>query len=232
MRKKGLFITLEGPDGSGKTTQARLLIEYLKKAGLTVVHTREPGGEKVAEQIRQVLLSTKNQVTTSAEVFLYLAARCQNVQNVIMPALARGQTVICERFSDATWAYQGYGRGLDLKLLAAMNKLAAGGLEPDLTILLDIVSAQGLKRVVEAKGAKDAIEREGIEFHQRVRKGYLDLAKRNPKRIKKIRVNRSIDEIHRRVVRLVEKIIPKANGKYSGRNNRTPGNYHQIKSGY
>lgn len=205
MSQPGIFITLEGPDGSGKSTQALLLIRFLKKAGFKVLHTREPGGDRVAESIRRLLLSPNNQIVPEAELFLYWASRAQHVQKVIDPALAKGWIVICERFSDATVAYQGYGRGVDLALIRKMNRLAAGGLTPDLTFLLDIPPAKGLKKVIEAKGRKDRFELEKLSFHKRVRQGYLVLAAREPRRIKKILVNDTIDHIHQQMIIFIKK---------------------------
>lgn len=205
MSQPGIFITFEGPDGSGKSTQALLLIKYLKKAGFKVLHTREPGGDRVAENIRRLLLSPKNQIVPEAELFLYWASRAQHVQQIINPALAEGWIVVCERFGDATLAYQGYGRGMDLDLIKKMNRLAAGGLIPDLTFLLDIPPARGLKKVMEAKGVKDRFEREKLSFHKRVRQGYLDLAAEEPGRIKKISSNDTIDHIYQQILFFVKK---------------------------
>lgn len=205
MKHPGIFITLEGPDGSGKSTQALLLIRFLKKAGFKVLHTREPGGDRVAESIRLLLLSPKNQIVPEAELFLYWASRAQHVQQVIKPALSQGWIVVCERFNDATVAYQGYGRGVDLILIKKMNRLAAGGLTPDLTFLLDIPPAKGLKKVMEAKGVKDRFELEKLSFHRRVRQGYLALAEQEPRRIKKIKVNGTIDHIHQQIIFYIKK---------------------------
>lgn len=205
MSQPGIFITLEGPDGSGKSTQALLLIRFLKKAGFKVLHTREPGGDRIAESIRRLLLSPGNQIVPEAELFLYWASRAQHVRQVIKPVLAQGRIVVCERFSDATVAYQGYGRGVDLGLIKKMNRLAAGGLTPDLTFLLDIPPAKGLKKVLEAKGARDRFELENLSFHKRVRQGYLDLAAQEPRRIKKILVNDTIDHIHQQIIFFIKK---------------------------
>jgi dTMP kinase len=207
MKHPGMFITLEGPDGSGKSTQALLLIRFLKKAGYKVLHTREPGGDRVAESIRRLLLSPHNKIVPETELFLYWASRAQHVRQVINPALARGVVVVCERFNDATIAYQGYGRGIDLKLIKKMNQLAAGGLKPDLTFLLDIPPARGLIKVLEAKGVKDRFELEKISFHKQVRRGYLDLAAQEPQRIKKISGSGPIEHIHRQMILIIKKKI-------------------------
>lgn len=200
-----MFITLEGPDGSGKSTQALLLIRFLKKAGYQVLHTREPGGDRVAESIRRLLLSPHNKIVPETELFLYWACRAQHVQQIINPALARGVIVVCERFSDATVAYQGYGRGIDLKLIKSMNQLASGGLIPDLTFLLDIQPEKGLQKVLEAKGVKDRFELEKLSFHKRVRRGYLAIAAQEPGRVVKISGSGTIDRIHRRILLVVKK---------------------------
>jgi dTMP kinase len=200
-----MFITLEGPDGSGKSTQALLLIKFLKKAGYKVLHTREPGGDRVAESIRRLLLSPRNQIVPETELFLYWASRSQHVQQVINPALAKGVVVVCERFNDATIAYQGYGRNVNLELIKKMNEIAAGGLTPDLTFLLDISPVRGLKKVLEAKGVKDRFEREKISFHNRVRQGYLTLAAQEPQRVKKISGTGSIEHIHQQIIKIIKK---------------------------
>ncbi|MDD5491209.1 MAG: dTMP kinase [bacterium] len=205
MKSPGIFITLEGPDGSGKSTQALLLINFLKKSGYKVLHTREPGGDRVAENIRRLLLSPRNKIAPETELFLYWASRSQHVRQVIIPALARGVVVVCERFNDATIAYQGYGRGVDLKLISKMNQLASSGLRPDLTVLLDIAPEKGLKKALEAKGVKDRFEQEKISFHKRVRRGYLDLAAREPQRIKKISSSGTIEHIQQQIQILVNK---------------------------
>jgi dTMP kinase len=181
---RGRFITVEGPEGSGKSTHSRLLCLHLKKKGFKVLHTREPGGTKIGEAIRKVLLDKKNKGMSGAcELLLFLAARAQIVEEIIRPALARGYIVVCDRFHDATVAYQGYGAGLDLKLIDSMGRLATGGLRPDLTVLLDVETEVGLKRA----GIKDRMEIKPVRFHKKVRNGYLEIAKKEPRRIKIIR---------------------------------------------
>lgn len=181
---RGRFITIEGPEGSGKSTHSRLLCGYLRRRGLKILHTREPGGTKIGEVIRKVLLDRKNKkISGACELFLFLAARAQIVEEIIRPALAKGYIVVCDRFHDATAAYQGYGAGLDLKLIDSTGRLATGGLKPDLTVLLDVETKVGLKRA----GVKDRMEVKPVRFHKRVRDGYLEIAKREPRRIKVIR---------------------------------------------
>ncbi|NOX97975.1 MAG: dTMP kinase [Nitrospirae bacterium] len=179
---RGLFITLEGPEGSGKSTQARKLSRYLRKIGFGNIITQEPGGTKIGQKIRRILLSpTSKEMNAWTELFLYLAVRTQHVEEVIRPALSAGKIVISDRFTDATVAYQSYGRGLDRTLVNDLNRLAAREIKPDLTLLLDIEIPQGIKRA-RGKGKGDRIEQEKIEFHQRVRNGYLKSAKEGKSR--------------------------------------------------
>jgi len=181
---RGKFITIEGPEGSGKSTHSRLLCLYLKRNGCKVLHTREPGGTETGEAIRRILLDKKNKsISNACELFLFLAARAQIVEEMIGPALAKGYTVVCDRFHDATVAYQGYGAGMDLKLIGSLGKLATGGLKPDLTILLDVETEVGLRRA----GAKDRMEIKSVRFHKKVKEGYLKIARKEPRRVKMIR---------------------------------------------
>ncbi len=181
---RGRFITIEGPEGSGKSTHSRLLCLHLKKKGFKVLHAREPGSTKIGEAILKILLDKNNKRMSGAcELFLFLASRAQVVDEIIRPALAKGYIVVCDRFHDATVAYQGYGAGLDLKLIDSMGKFATGGLKPDLTLLLDVETGAGLKR----GGIKDRMEIKPVLFHKRVRNGYLKIAKKEPRRIKVIR---------------------------------------------
>ncbi|MDD5072833.1 MAG: dTMP kinase [Candidatus Omnitrophica bacterium] len=203
--RRGKFITIEGPEGSGKSTHSRLLCARLKKGGLRVLHTREPGGTKIGEAVRKLLLDKKNKKMSAAcELFLFLAARAQIVEEIIRPALAKGYIVVCDRFHDATVAYQGYGAGLGLKLIDSAGRLATGGLKPDLTILLDVETKTGLKRA----GVKDRMEIKPVRFHKKVRDGYLKIAKREPRRIKVIRttdapVTAVQDKIRRAVLHVI-----------------------------
>lgn len=184
-RQTGIFITLEGGEGSGKTTQATRLCRFLAARGQTVLHTREPGGTPAAERLRGVLLDKSTEaIAPETEALIILAARRQHVDRVITPALARGMTVVCDRFSDSTFAYQGYGRGLDLPFLRAMNDWATDGLTPDLTILFDVPVAVGLQRRRGQTSTENRLDRENTRFHQKVRAGFLALARREPRRIK------------------------------------------------
>lgn len=191
----GLFITLEGPDGCGTTTQARLLYERLQIEGISVVHTREPGGTnvRIAEQIRKMLLTKHNKEMFSVtEVFLYFAARAQHVGELIRPNLNQSITVVCERFNDSTLAYQGYGRELNLQILREIAEFAAGGLVPNVTFLLDIEASKGLAR--KNPHTFDRLEAEKLAFHERVRQGYKTMASGNP-RFYIIDAEKPIDEI-------------------------------------
>jgi len=219
MRKnKGLFITFEGPEGSGKTTQSLLLFNYLQSKGYNCIHTREPGGTTIAESLRQILLNPSTDVSPLTELLLYIAGRAQHTDELILPALKRGDIVVCERYRDAAVAYQGSGRKIPVDTIEKLNDIATHGLLPDVTILLDIPSAEGLKKARSAKkrlsisSSKisihgDRFEREDIKFHNRVRKGYFKLAHKYPKRFKVIRTAKTIEETHRSVVKAVSKKI-------------------------
>jgi len=216
--KRGKFITLEGVEGTGKTTQCVLLCEYLRRQEIDVVETREPGGTPLGEQVREILLSPGVSAPPSAtsELLLFLAARVQLVTEIIVPALDSGKWVVCDRFSDATLAYQGYGRAIDIEAIRKLNETATGGLKPDLTLLLDLDVEIGIRRAVGGKkefsGSKngDRMEMENTEFHRRVREGYLELAEKEPGRIKTIPVTGSIEEVHRTIVSLIEPFLVKA----------------------
>jgi len=205
-----LFITFEGPEGSGKTTQIDKLKSYLKSKGFSVVKTREPGGSYIAEKIRRILLSNKNiNLSPKAELLLYLASRAQHIQDIIKPALKRGAIVLCDRFSDSTMAYQGYGRGISKSLINKINKFVTNGIKPDLTIYLDIDIKSGLKRAKALKGKKDRLEKESIVFHNIVRRGFLKIAKAEPQRVKIIKGTKSIDKIHREIKEYIDKLLEK-----------------------
>jgi len=180
----GFFLTLEGGEGTGKSAQLRLLTDYLHDKGYPVLATREPGGTGLGDDIRRILLDRANTgMSHHTELLLYEASRAQLVHQVIRPALASGAIVICDRFFDSTTAYQGYGRGIDLALIRALNLAATGGLRPDCTILLDIDPSIGLQRARSRNGHQlDRLERETLAFHQRVRRGYLQMAQHEPDR--------------------------------------------------
>lgn len=176
----GSFITLEGPEGAGKTTQLKLLSRHLDGLGCKHIVTRDPGGTPLGKQIRRILLNPENPVSPMAELLLYQADRAQHVSEVILPALKEGTLVLCDRYIDSTIAYQGFGRGIDLGLIDKLNEMATSGLRPDLTILFDIESSAGLGRL--HPGGHDRLEREAIEFHHKVRNGYHALVKKTPGR--------------------------------------------------
>ena len=206
------LISFEGGDGSGKTTQLKLLEKYLSAHGQTCLGTREPGGTALGEMIRQVLLEAgKEEISFPTELFLYLADRAQHVQKVIRPALASGTIVLCDRFTDSTLAYQGYGRGVELDMLRRLNEVASPGITPDLTFLLDCPVEVGLPRTAQrivnqtsGKRREDRFEREKVEFHERVRAGFLELARAEPKRIVILDASRAIQEVHEEIRKIVD----------------------------
>ena len=215
-----LFITFEGPEGSGKSTQMELLAEYLKGKGYPVLTTREPGGTSIGEQIREVLLSPENQeMSPLTEVLLYSASRAQHVEQVIRPHLEEGYIVLCDRYADSTLAYQGYGHGLDLDSVRAITEFATNGLKPDLTIYLDLPVEIGLRRRFGLRGKQsssevsiqlplfekwDRFDMKELEFHRRVRKGYQELAAKEPERWLVIDATHSVEEIQRIIREKVE----------------------------
>ena len=199
-----MFITLEGPEGAGKTTQLRALAEFLRGCGYDVVTTREPGGTAIGDQIRGVLHDTANvAMSPTAEMLLYSASRAQLVAEVIRPALAAGRVVLCDRYADSTLAYQGYGRGLDGDMLATLTAIATGGLRPDLTLLLDLDVAHGLARRRDEGEEMNRLDLEALDFHRRVREGYLALAAAEPDRWVCIDADRSVDVVQVEVRRVV-----------------------------
>ena len=199
---KGLFITFEGGDGCGKTTQIKLLDEYLRNKGYKTLLTREPGSKGLGEKVREILLNYDGDVSPVCESFLFLADRAQNVDCLIKPALEEGTIVICDRHTDSSVAYQGYGRGLDIDRIKKLNSIATSGLKPDLTIVLDVDVETSQKRVGTEK---DRMESAGIEFFERVRKGYLEIAKQEPERVRVVDSTQSIEEIHKQILELIQK---------------------------
>lgn len=201
--RKGLFITLEGPDGSGKSTQIKLLAKRLQSSGFQVVLTREPGGgakDSLAEKIRHLLLTPgKSEPNPQTELFLFLAARAQHVEEFIRPALKAGHLVLCERFSDATLAYQIGGRKLPAAFVQTADAFARQGIKPDLTLLFELKPEQGLKRAFQAKAGHDRMEAESLAFHRGVGRVYQQLAKKEPKRIRVIPANVAPEQVSEKV---------------------------------
>jgi dTMP kinase len=204
-KMKGVFITFEGSEGSGKSTQSRLLYNYLKARRLPVLYIREPGGTKIGEKIRKVLLDKKNNnMVMPTEMLLYMASRAQLVCEVILPALKKGVIIICDRFLDSTLAYQGYGAGLDLAAIKNIGEFATSSVKPDLTIFLDINTRDGLSRTGKTK---DRIEMRPVSYHERVRQGYLELARCQPHRIKVVKVDHFKAETQRQIRELAGKLL-------------------------
>jgi len=200
---RGVFITFEGIEGAGKSTQAKKLYDYLIEKGKNTILTREPGGTKTGEKIREILLSPTDEFFPPiAEVFLYEADRSFHVHNKIIPHLKRGYTVICDRFTDSTLAYQGYARGLNLELIKSLNETATGGLKPDITFLIDIPVEEGLKRIKEKRGF-DRIENEDLEFHIKLRNAFLKIAEKEKDRIVVIDGMRDVDNIFSEILSIL-----------------------------
>lgn len=205
--KKGLFITFEGADGSGKTTQLNNIKTFLEETGFDVVTTREPGALDIGKKIRDILLHHDGIVADRCEMFLFLADRAQHVETFIKPAIEHGKIVLCDRHTDSTIAYQGYGRGQDIKLLKSLNDIAVNGLTPDLTLLFDVSTETAQDRV---GNEKDRMESAGIEFHQKVRNGYLQLQKEFSDRIKLINANNSIETVFQDTKNIIIDLIEKS----------------------
>ncbi len=195
----GIFITLEGIEGSGKSTQARLLADWLQRQGKEVVVLREPGSTAIGERIRDILLTKEfKEIIPITELFLFLASRAQLVEEKIRPQLQKGRCVILDRYIDSTIVYQGYGGGVDIGIIEKMNNIATGGLQPDITFLLDIDIPEGLNK----SGFKDRIEEKGVDFHTKVREGYFQLAEKYPERIFIVKVKSDPDSTHKEIKKI------------------------------
>jgi len=202
---RGKFITFEGSEGCGKSTQSKLLYRYLKRGGFNVTYLREPGGNKISEKIRKLLLDTKNDsITPITETLLYMAARAQVVSEIIVPALKKGKIVICDRFMDSTVAYQGYGLGIDIKSIKSVGDFVTSGIKPDLTIFMDLPLKDGLKHRWKSK---DRIERRSLNYHYRVLKGYFALAKSEPRRIRVVKVLKDKNNTQSEIRKIVDGFI-------------------------
>ncbi len=203
-----MFITLEGPEGSGKSSQIEMLGDYLRRQGFTILVTREPGGTPIGDQIRDCVHDVGNaNMTPQTEMLLYSASRAQLVAEVIRPALAAGQIVLCDRFYDSTIAYQGYGRGLNLDDLYTITRFATGGLKPDLTLLLDIAVEKGLSRRADNGLEMNRLDLETVSFHQRVRQGYQKMAAQEPERWVVVDAGRPLAEVQAELHQVVEKYL-------------------------
>lgn len=203
-----MFITFEGPEGCGKTTQILTLAAWLRSQGLRVLCTREPGGTAIGDQVRAILTRLDNTaIAPRTELYLFLASRAQLVQEVIVPALNAGTIVLCDRFTDATLAYQGYGHGLDVQFLKSLNMFATGGLVPDMTILLDVDPEVGIERRRSSGGEWNRLDAMAMAFHQRVRKGYHILAADDPSRWRTVDASRPFDDVSRSLVDLMEESL-------------------------
>ncbi len=201
-----MFITFEGLDSSGKSTQAQLLVDDCSKSGRDVLLLREPGGTQVSENIRKILLDKDHRnMTQKAELLLFSAARAQLVNEVILPALTSGKTVICDRYYDSTTAYQGYGRGLNIQEVEALNRIATSGTTPDLTLFVDVELAELRRRRVAAGVVDDRMEASGRQFYEAVQRGYLAIAGAEPHRVVTIDGMRPVEEIHKEIWNIVQK---------------------------
>lgn len=204
MSKKGLFITFEGIDGSGKSTQLELIANSLQQLNSDIVITRDPGGTKLGCKVRNILLNYEGHIAPKCELFLYLADRAQHINEKIIPALNEGKIVLCDRYIDSTLAYQGYARGLDIEEIKYLNKIVTDSTMPDLTIIFDVTLETSIKRIGDKK---DRLESEKSEFHKKVREGYLDLAKKSPERIKIINANNDIETVFKDAIEIIKQYL-------------------------
>ena len=207
-----MFITLEGIEGSGKTTQIKNIVEFLENKGYDCVVTREPGGTKIGEKIRSILLDPENRnMEPACELLLYFSDRVQHIKELINPALSEGKTIICDRFFDATLVYQGYARGLSIDLIIKLHQMIAYGLKPDITILLDLLPEIGLSRAWEqidngsSSGGETRFEKETLLFHEKIRAGYLELARLEPKRFRIIDASKSENQVKQQIINVLKK---------------------------
>ncbi len=217
MKAKALFITLEGIDGTGKTTQHRLLVEHLRTLGWKVCDTREPGGTKIGEMIRSLLMDEHNKhMDPMTELALITAARAQHLREVVRPALEQGKVVVSDRFNDASLAYQGYGRKLGIAAVHVLDRLICGHTQPGLTLVLDLPAVQSLARARSRdRSGTGRFEAQGVDFQERVRQGYLTVARREPGRVKIVRAHRSVEDVQAEIRDLVEAFL--ADGRRGAR---------------
>ncbi len=204
---KGLFITLEGPDGSGKTTIATAIVKKLEEQGWEVVHTREPGGVRIAEEIRNVILDPENtEMDVKTEALLYAASRRQHLTEKVIPALRENKVVLCERFLDSSLAYQGFGREIGFDAVYEINRFAIGSYMPDLTLYLDIDEEKGLERIKD-RSFKDRLDVESVAFHHRVVQGYKEVLKRCPERIRIVNADQTVEEVLHDCMQIIEEAL-------------------------
>ena len=207
-----MFITFEGIEGSGKSTQLQRVASFLRERGRKVVTTKEPGGTEIANRIRAIVLDSKNEIDPIAEVLLFAASRRQHTVEVIRPAAERGEVVLCDRYTDSTLAYQGFGRLLNLDQLRTLNRWATGDLDPDLTLIFDLPEQVGLSRAVRRNSAavddEGRFEAEDLRFHRRVREGYLSLATAEPRRYAIVDANGTIDQVFERTMKTLRERLP------------------------
>lgn len=201
-----MLITFEGADGSGKSTQIKFTEQYLKGLGYNVVITRDPGGTELGLHFREILLNYTGQITDLAEMFIFLADRAQHVELKIKPLLEQGVFVLCDRYIDSTVAYQGYGRGIPIDQVELLNKIATNNTMPDLTLLFNVSTEVGMKRVAKG-GSKDRLESEVKEFHQKVSEGYLELARKDPDRFAVIDADKPIEEVKKQVKTALDNLL-------------------------
>ena len=203
----GKFITVEGTDGAGKSTQIELLVKYLQNNGFEVVVTREPGGTSISEKIREIILDIENgEMSDITEALLYAASRAQHISQKIKPAVEAGKVVICDRFVDSSIAYQGYARGLDMNLIEDVNRYAVDNMTPDATLFFDIKPEIGIARKKNVQSL-DRIEKEALDFHYKVYNGYKELLQKYPQRIKRIDAEKDVEEVHAQVVEVLKQIL-------------------------
>ncbi|MBF0699827.1 dTMP kinase [Streptococcus danieliae] len=208
--KQGFLLSIEGPDGSGKSTLIQELASHFSDTGREVVVTREPGGARIAEQIREILLNPDHaEMEAKTELLLYMASRRQHLVEKVLPALERGALVLMDRFIDSSVAYQGYGRGLDLEAIHWLNQFATDGKNPDLTLLLDLPAEQGLARIqAHRSGDVDRLDQEDLSWHQRVRQGYLQLSEENPDRLVKVDASLDLPEVFDQALQRIAERLP------------------------
>jgi dTMP kinase len=226
MPTRGIFITLEGIDGCGKSTQREMLASILRQRGFDVVVTREPGGTDIGEGIRQLMVSDASvNIAPTTELLLYVAARAQHVAQLIKPSLEAGRIVVSDRYTDSTVAFQGYGRGLDLDIVEKLNRFATGGLTPDLTIVFDLdpETARGRSGSRPVGGLLGSFDEQNFEFHQRMRAGYLSMAKSDPSRIRVVDASGSAEDTHAQVISLVLEKLEELGERAEGRRQEAEG---------